>query len=585
MEYAQYVGSDVNDTYWRNVDRWKVLNAEEEKNTVDTINVNILTNNLAKFYTLETAITEVPAKNRNPFALICYRTNSGIEYAQYGISETQDVYWNDASRWKVVISGEEEDTNIPDYFNSTDISSSLSVNTQMIPSQTTIGEPTTIDESGNSLINSIKINVVPGDEIVITGMGGSGPRLYYQIGTDNKLLYIANSGSIVENYRLNITQAGVFVINVRNDKPFTIIKNGVVFCLQEDVRKVNDSIRKVNDSILAGNVLSGINYRIGVAVSTKGEEVTGGYPNWATSDFIKNELPIYLNVSDGYYIRFSYYNVEDDSFIKYEDIRTANITVPANSYFKMTPILQNEAEIESVNDILENIKGYLIKPATDTNHKNWYALGDSITDGYISYFDEENNPTSKVDRTLCWATKLAEIRKDLILTNHGVGGEGFLDPAVGTAKDTVDSIDFSNADIVTLAYGINDWKGNQVLGDRTTPDTVLGNMAYCLEKIIGDNPACKIYVLLPLNCCGYSFNYGTEDTNWALGYDGFSNTGTLESFVSKMKEVADYYGIETIDLTHHSVVNRKSLRSLLIDGVHPNAECHAALALELAYKI
>ena len=110
-------------------------------------------------------------------------------------------------------------------------------------------------------------------------------------------------------------------------------------------------------------------------------------------------------------------------------------------------------------------------------------------------------------------------------------------------------------------------------------------MAYCLEKIIGDNPACKIYVLLPLNCCGYSFNYGTEETNWALGYDGFSNTGTLENFVTKMKEVADYYGIETIDLTHHSVVNRKSLRSLLIDGVHPSAECHAALALELAYKI
>lgn len=327
-----------------------------------------------------------------------------------------------------------------------------------------------------------------------------------------------------------------------------------------------------------------IDFRIGVAVSSGGEEVIGGYPNWATSDFIKNDLPIYLHVSGGYSIRLSYYDIEDDSFIRYEDVRLSKITIPGNSYFKITAILSNGVEIESVDNIHENIKGYLFDTGNVVTY-NWYALGDSITDGYVSYFDDKHNPVSKVDREHCWATKLAEIRKDLILTNHGVGGEGYLDPAVGTAKDTVDSIDFSDADIVTMGYGINDWKGNQIMGDRNTPDTVLGNMAYCIEKIIGDNPACKIYVLLPLNCCGYSFNYGTEETNWALGYDGFSNTSTLESFVNKMKEVAEYYGIETIDLTHLSVVNRKSLRSLLIDGVHPSAECHAALALELAYKI
>ena len=110
-------------------------------------------------------------------------------------------------------------------------------------------------------------------------------------------------------------------------------------------------------------------------------------------------------------------------------------------------------------------------------------------------------------------------------------------------------------------------------------------MAFVIEKILSDNPSCKIYVILPLNCYGYNFDYGTEETNWALGYNDFPNTGTLESFVAQLKSVSAYYGIETIDMTHNSVVNRKSLPYLLIDGVHPSEFAHSAIAREIAYKL
>ena len=139
------------------------------------------------------------------------------------------MYWNNADRWKVIISGEEENTgtetntDITNYFISADISSSFSVNTQRVPSQTVVGELTTINKSDNSLINSIELSVVPGDEIIITDAGGAGPRLYYQIDMDTKLLYISSSSLTVENYKLKITQAGVLIINIRNDKTFSII--------------------------------------------------------------------------------------------------------------------------------------------------------------------------------------------------------------------------------------------------------------------------------------------------------------------------------------------------------------------------
>jgi lysophospholipase L1-like esterase len=49
--------------------------------------------------------------------------------------------------------------------------------------------------------------------------------------------------------------------------------------------------------------------------------------------------------------------------------------------------------------------------------------------------------------------------------------------------------------------------------------------------------------------------------------------------------VCEWYGIEYIDMTHNSVVNRQNIEDLLIDKVHPSEACHKAMALELAKKI
>lgn len=273
--------------------------------------------------------------------------------------------------------------------------------------------------------------------------------------------------------------------------------------------------------------------------------------------------------------------------------------IPKNTFYKINiqDASNSSADIsgytnEQINSHIKVVsKDFYDKLNTPSyNVINWMALGDSIVQGYYSYLDD-STPTSSVDKSKAWVTKVASIN-NWNLTNNGVGGQGFLNEDSGATPQAgyeyVNTLDFSDYNLVTIAYGINDWKGNEIVGSYTdssvNPSTVCGAMKNIIEHIMTSNPNCKIIVILPLNCAGYSFNYGDETTNYGLGYE-FANSGTLESFVQKLIEVCNYYGIEYIDETHYSPINRKNLLSLLIDGVHPSEDAHTLLAHELSKKI
>ena len=63
------------------------------------------------------------------------------------------------------------------------------------------------------------------------------------------------------------------------------------------------------------------------------------------------------------------------------------------------------------------------------------------------------------------------------------------------------------------------------------------------------------------------------------------NSLGLQDIFDRMKEVCDYHGIEMIDMTHSSIVNRENITTMLADYVHPTVECHKAMARELTKKI
>lgn len=208
----------------------------------------------------------------------------------------------------------------------------------------------------------------------------------------------------------------------------------------------------------------------------------------------------------------------------------------------------------------------------------WYALGDSITEGFYSY----NDGSDKIAITPnSWAS-ICAFEKGIKLINHAVGGSGYVHEGTqwsrGNAVAHAQAINFANCDLVTLAYGCNDWKYNDSL------ETLKDNMKTVIRKIMSDNPYCKIYVVTPINCRNTSKTYGTYDTNWGIGYR-LSNSGTLEDVFNAEKEVAEYFGIELIDLTHNSIVNRENLPTVIVDGVHPSIACHSVIGMEMAGKI
>ena len=214
----------------------------------------------------------------------------------------------------------------------------------------------------------------------------------------------------------------------------------------------------------------------------------------------------------------------------------------------------------------------------------WYAIGDSITQGFYSYM---NGGTPAISTTTnCWAKIVAD-KAGFALTNYGVGGSGFVHNAtVGdrlNARDHIDTIDFSGADMVTIAFGINDWKGSDTFGsfndDITTGGTVYSNMRYVIEKILTDNPECKVFIITPINAS----KYGNRSGNWSLSHT--INGKTLEDMFQLEKTVADYYGIELIDMTHQSTFNRLNCPVLMVDGVHPTLKGHQLMGAELAQKI
>ena len=220
-------------------------------------------------------------------------------------------------------------------------------------------------------------------------------------------------------------------------------------------------------------------------------------------------------------------------------------------------------------------------------------MGDSITEGYYSYFTDESHDIGQmaVDATKTWVSKVSSVTGKVV-TNVGVGGTGFVckgwNSELLNAKELVDTLSFTNIDLVTIAYGINDYKGGFELGSMTdvvgTDNTVVANMRYVIEKIQIAKPTAKIIIILPFNARGYSDSrLGDLSTNYALGYS--VNGKTLQDFYDAMVEVCEYYGIQYVDATHSSVISRYAMAKLLPDGVHPSEGAHMMIAKELSMKI
>ena len=154
-------------------------------------------------------------------------------------------------------------------------------------------------------------------------------------------------------------------------------------------------------------------------------------------------------------------------------------------------------------------------------------------------------------------------------------------------QNYIATTDFSGADIVVVALGINDWYNNQSRTD------FFNAMQNSYRKIRSDNPDCELYCLLPFNI---SF-LGNYDSNYGLTRVGDSDKTKLYSYtlrafgdamIAKLAEPAlQACNIHLIDMMTCAAINRDTIRdnNVLPDKLHPNAATQIELGKELSKRL
>ena len=239
----------------------------------------------------------------------------------------------------------------------------------------------------------------------------------------------------------------------------------------------------------------------------------------------------------------------------------------------------------------------------------WFVLGDSISAGYFSITDEEAaekgytisyRPEGLSGVGAVWDASLAHnywgyanqwfLKRNL--QPKAYPGQGYFRVASNSQNGiyVVKNTDFSDAGLITVAWGFTDWHYNQPRGnhdlinpsvpyptagyDTSQIQTVNQAIWYCLGELIRKAPEAKIVVQTPMNGWLYGGDFAS---NWGIGYE-MSQSGKLSDIHDDIVYWANYYGLQILDMTYNnSMVNRLNIKDVLLDGSHPTDPAHQQL--------
>lgn len=184
--------------------------------------------------------------------------------------------------------------------------------------------------------------------------------------------------------------------------------------------------------------------------------------------------------------------------------------------------------------------------------KKWYAFGTSITDN--TYMDASHDGSSPTGKYTQFLNKYLEA--DLI--NCGRGG-GSLSPMTnGNIMKAIDSIDFSDADLVTLEGFVNE--GFCPIGTfediakpsaQITTDTFVGSLFIGIKKIIDKAPNATVVVISD----SQGKNVNNEETHDGGAWSIDSSSGKQYKFIEATRMVCRYMSVHFIDAGSKSYVN------------------------------
>ena len=212
--------------------------------------------------------------------------------------------------------------------------------------------------------------------------------------------------------------------------------------------------------------------------------------------------------------------------------------------------------------------------------KKWIRLGDSITYGTLGDVGGSTTSQDFADRSYQDMANMLYFHREMV--NLGVGGMGFVrEQNSKCACDVADDLSNTyNGEIISVAYGINDWIFNSPLGTESSTEndgTIYGNVKYTLKTIVTNNPNSLVFVISPFNVsCAYAESH--PETNYAIGTANGIGV-TLAQIFNAIKYCCDLYGIQFVDMTYNnSAINYININNVLADKTHPNISTSIMLA-------
>ena len=225
-------------------------------------------------------------------------------------------------------------------------------------------------------------------------------------------------------------------------------------------------------------------------------------------------------------------------------------------------IFGNYDEPESISSYIEQLTGATVYNVGfggcrmgKHGHENWtpfsmYSLANSIVSGSFALQDSAMQGTLDMD-----------------------GDDPDLPVKFRERLRTLKSIDFNEVDIITIAYGTNDFTANNrklYTDNKYDLETYAGALRYSIETITQAYPHISIFICTPT----YRF-WPDKDNGYAFIDDSDTRVNlrhnTLLDYVQAAKDVAAEYNLTCIDNYYELGINKDTRQMYFsaADGTHP----------------
>ena len=139
--------------------------------------------------------------------------------------------------------------------------------------------------------------------------------------------------------------------------------------------------------------------------------------------------------------------------------------------------------------------------------------------------------------------------------------------------NTLKTIDCDNVDIITIAYGTNDYAGGILLSE------FISATKYSIEKIKATYPDIQIVLCTPI------YRMLNRDDAFVSGETYKPNGYALPELCNAIKDIGNEYNLLVIDNYNNSGINSSNWSDYTIDGSHPNTTGHQMIAENMAKEL